>query len=739
MTIVSTIQILTVITLIIGIPATIIATRKVLKEISKKNPLVNIPKKKGLCIGREKEISEIQKNILNKTSIFIYGTSGIGKTTLVAHAIKKTDLSKLKNIFSGGVLHYDYATNPSHESACNKLSEQIKNQDYKDIGALLNSEKHLIWLDSCEEAQDLYKIISLSDNSVFILNSRDKKQFEILNSFEYNSECIELSVLNPKDSFILINKITKKDSTFLKKHKNVLMEIVDNLGFHPYLISNACEEELFKNNPDKYLKLLKEVGLSVIKIDHNSRVHKDGIDLEAMVIKSVQITIDSKLSNMSYDAKRFFGLMGCIADEGLPLILMFMELKNEKRIKKEILNTNLIYETDRLIFKFKHTSVYRYFSNNFDKLSVDKDFLLSFIDFVVMFSYAADQRNSQFRNKKFYYKNHLNKVLLFTIPLLDFHETSTLNKITRALNLLSEFGFYQDVLNLIAMIENQLNLITDDFQNDINRKLSGSRILTYDGLGWEEDTINLLEHLFIYYSNHQSENFVEYITSVDNLLIYCLKYGKYSKAKELFNETTNILENLNKINVEKEGEDLVILNYISLHYELMYLNNEDINDEDIKKIIDLLHLFQLKIGEKEMDTVDVMLILAFILIKKGRTDDGFNLIVKSIFIINTSYSFKDPLSIDRLEKIVDFFIELGNYEQASALNKTSLDIAYLNFGNEHVITNKVRRKSMFIDDYFKSVEFKSENIIISLDYKKDYKKRKKIIEFIKKYSLSSIK
>lgn len=74
-------------------------------------------------------------------------------------------------------------------------------------------------------------------------------------------------------------------------------------------------------------------------------------------------------------------------------------------------------------------------------------------------------------------------------------------------------------------------------------------------------------------------------------------------------------------------------------------------------------------------------------------------IFKNIFdSLNRRYSFKDPQAIEVARKISQFYFREKNYYQSNAILQCILPLAVKVWGNEHIITKRLR------EDYDKNNE-----------------------------------
>lgn len=71
----------------LGLPTMILTIISIKKSIRRKNLIKILPKFSSVCLGRTKEKKYIIKQILSGKSIFVCGSAGIGKTTVIGHSI----------------------------------------------------------------------------------------------------------------------------------------------------------------------------------------------------------------------------------------------------------------------------------------------------------------------------------------------------------------------------------------------------------------------------------------------------------------------------------------------------------------------------------------------------------------------------------------------------------------------------------------------------------------------------
>ena len=249
--------IVTLVMLFVGIPGAIIA----IKQLRDKKEFISfLPRKfSRICIGRSEEINTIRKRIIKYKSVFIYGTGGIGKSTIVYHAITGAKKEISENYER--VLYYDFSSNPNTDYAINELCKQLENPEFKEFKYLINEKKYLIWLDSCERSKRINDIIKLSDKPVFIICSRNKEQVREIESFE-DTLIIRISRLSYQYAIRLLSNKLYFWKRIPKNTKEYNKKIVEFVGCHPLILSIIKNNSVYKNNPKEFYALLKKEGIN---------------------------------------------------------------------------------------------------------------------------------------------------------------------------------------------------------------------------------------------------------------------------------------------------------------------------------------------------------------------------------------------------------------------------------------------------------------------------------------------
>ena len=138
--------------------------------------------------------------------------------------------------------------------------------------------------------------------------------------------------------------------------------------------------------------------------------------------------------------------------------------------------------------------------------------------------------------------------------------------------------------------------------------------------------------------------------------------------------------------------------------ELMYHCYENDNMEDfIHEQTILIENLREVFDCDDYEVIDAELILAFSLARMGYHRDAIDIFKSILKALNNRYSFRDPLAIEVARKIAHFYFEEHNYSQTREILQCIFPYAVMTWGNEHIITKRLR------DDHMRNEEKLREN------------------------------
>ncbi len=690
-------------TIIIGIPSAIVCIKQIK---SWKRASVFVTNSPGdvskICIGRSSEIKKVRNRILNEKPVFIYGSAGIGKTTLVNSAINgiKEKLCKKYD----RVLCYDFAKNPDIEQAENALCDQIPNKGTNGFHALISEKKYIIRLEGCENAsiETLNEIISASDSPVFILCSRSIEQSKVLQTIDDSDDLtVSLSTLNPKSALKLLLGFWGYWKPFKKKNKKISEAIVNFVACHPFSVYNIKINRLYKKNPLDFYNLLKEKGLDSTVDDKHPFIFKQKYNMQMLLKLNFGLEIVDSSEYLSVNSKKALGFLGYLSDDFFPYEISDLFDKN---VIKEIRKTNLFIIKKAKGVKYikaKHSLVTEIlFDNSNSLLQGDYSQVISFLYIIIAHSivsnknYSGDLFNFA-RLDYFYLKNHLfycaKKLITNKNVHIDGDKEEQQNQyisIVYTLLLLSTYGMYNDVIELAEEFYNKFHeLCPDDILNELNQALFS----TYEGFEMYDKAIECQDKLIS--SNIDDINVI--LTGKSNIIEEIINLKRYSDAtkaiselKELIEKSRDSIDHLTLIKYELDirffeqkikwyhDPDIIMIDFIQDQTNLIADSLKIFPKDDFFIIKSLVYLVFAYIKIQNDAAKKVFAILQGCL-EKWKNSPGY------FFIHN---------------QIADFFFDEKHYDQALLALSSIYNRAIIIFGNEHYITNRIRERINSIDD-----------------------------------------
>ncbi len=154
--------------------------------------------------GREKEIEWLVSGLLPDRILALIGPGGTGKTTLGSEAVYQLDeAGELSNRFPDGVVFHSFYSQPQVNLALEHIArsygEDPKAPEYS-ASRVLESRMALIFLDGCEDADDLSKILGVRGKNTVLITSRKRSDAQNL--------LLEIKPLAQREAVSLLQKIS---------------------------------------------------------------------------------------------------------------------------------------------------------------------------------------------------------------------------------------------------------------------------------------------------------------------------------------------------------------------------------------------------------------------------------------------------------------------------------------------------------------------------------------------------
>lgn len=684
-------------TILIGIPSAIVGIKEIYSWKNANNFVTNSPGGTPKhCIGRSSDIKKVRKKILKGEHLFIYGSAGIGKTTLVNSAIEG-NRKKLCHKYDR-VLFYDFSKNPDKEFAMNELCKLIPDRGTKDFMSLVNEKKYIIRLEGCENATNecLEDIINVSDNPTFILCSRTREQVHVLEKIDDSDDLvISLSTLKPRKALeLLIGKFAFWNP-FNRASRSINESIVRFVGCHPFCVYNIKINRLYKKNPYDFYMLLKDKGLDNTIDEKQPILFKQEHNMEVLLKMNFGLIITDQSEFFSSKTKTALGFLGFLADDAFPYDFEH-ELFDESVIKEisEIglftigtkFNINLIQPNHSLVNKALYDNRSAFLENDYSSIFHFLA-LIGYHSMEVTDNYSSDMFNSACLT--FYWiKNHLlccvNNLISDNDIQLDDETKDHVNivAICRILYLLSTYGMYNEVLNLIGKLEVRGIPITIP----ILKQLYAARYSCYDGLKDYDKCIELMTNLLLIIKEPISV--LSYSCNIVEAYIYSKRFMEAGEKIQQVKEYRDKIQNKYCQEVSFLEQCLEIR---SLE-QLILWNLDDCNlttfvENQSKLVKDLLEKYNYQIDDFIVIKALLLLIFAYYKKNDNRAKPFFEVLEQSLERWENS-----PGYYFVFDKIGDFFSGEKQFDKAvTAYNHAFIRSVNI-FGNEHVITNQLRQK-----------------------------------------------
>jgi tetratricopeptide (TPR) repeat protein len=128
--------------------------------------------------GREEELEKLLKDLQPGKTVTLCGTGGIGKSALASKAVwLLAPADKPPEKFPDGIIYHDFYANPKAEQALEHVAlsfnEKPEPTPIEAARRVLSGRKVLIVLDGAENADDLPRVLSVTDSCGVLVTSQD--------------------------------------------------------------------------------------------------------------------------------------------------------------------------------------------------------------------------------------------------------------------------------------------------------------------------------------------------------------------------------------------------------------------------------------------------------------------------------------------------------------------------------------------------------------------------------------
>ncbi|HSW88115.1 MAG TPA: NB-ARC domain-containing protein [Candidatus Saccharimonadales bacterium] len=302
-----------------------------LPTILNRQTIFQVPTEVPDFIGREEIIDSIVKNATQEKVIHIYGTAGVGKTSI---AIKAAHV--LRSEFSDGIFWYRMDTCTIKDvfvSIHHLLKVELPSSKNLEVLAsatrsLLSQRRVLLILDNVESKNDMYLLLPITSSSIIIL-SRYKNLY-----IPANTTQIYLRSFTPNEALSLFTTVL--DKVYVKKYQTQLLQLSNIAGNLPLAITIFAKQlSQSKIDPQELLHTVERKEISLPDFSYEN--------------KNLFVAIQISYNHLSPKAQSVFLSLGVFEgrDFSIESIAQINDLSVERTrvLLEELLNNSLIEES----------------------------------------------------------------------------------------------------------------------------------------------------------------------------------------------------------------------------------------------------------------------------------------------------------------------------------------------------------------------------------------------------------
>lgn len=523
---------------------------------------------KSTCIGRKKELIEIEdKLLISDNTLLIKGIGGIGKSTIAS-----TYINKHKNNFD----YYGFFEGIESFLTELRINLDIKSEKEQDafieiLFKLGNLEgKKLLVLD------DIKDIDNNQEKIKSILELKHKGYSILLTSREEieKVKIYPLNILTPNDAKALFNSIYKVDDTKL------LEEILEYLDYHAFFIEKTAQSIKKTVSPQIIKEKFLSGEFSAISVKRKQNFNKllnqlfnlDALDNEEILMLKQLSTLPSIEISLEF-LEDIFQKKGDLEFEEL------LDYLCEKGWLSKFESGYKLHQITKEYFLGNHTltfeemkSIFSYFFKLIEN-SADMNIAILHKDKLIFFESLS---------------NVIKKYENFEVTIFYMN----LGNIYRTLSTYKKALFYIRLsLKRIHVLENNIDSTNLEILLIWKASIYNNLSQTYYYLANYKKTLVLDKKALVLREQILGKNHIHTIQSYNNLAQLYFSCGNIDNAKKLFIKS---IYNITKVNVNEKNSEITILsekstlysNYGSFLIKIEYKNKNRVL-KYLKKAVDL--------------------------------------------------------------------------------------------------------------------------------------------------------
>jgi len=606
---------------------------------------------RGSIVGREKELSEINKLLNNSSILLLNGIGGIGKTTLASYYLhSQTDKLDYYGFFEG------------IESFVNELREPLKLKQEKQQDAFIEALTTLKQLEGEKllVIDDVRDIEENQENIERILELKNSGYKILLTSREdiYNIDSYYLNTLSIDDAKKLFNSIYEVENEVL------LEEILSYLDYHAFFIERTALALKSRKilTPQMIIDKFRKGEFSTIKYKRkdsfNNYLNKlfsfDELDdEEILMLKQLSILpsieIKFELLEEVFDRKndeKFKEILNYLSEKGW--LNSFEDGYKLSQIIKEYILTNYL--------------------PSFEEIEKIVDF------FIELISHGKDIQTIAIENKEnIIYFDSLNNML----NILNVEN----EKIATFLAYLG--NFYRSLLEYEKTEEVLLKALK------IRKRIFGENHIltatTYSNIGILYRLMGKYEQSLVFQKKSLKiresilgEEHLETAQSYNNIALLYENIGNYQKALEYYNKDLKVTK---KIQGEEHPDIATTYNNLANLYKLLHKYSEAL--ELYKKSLTIREHF---LGEEHLLVAQSYNNLGTLYLNIRKYQEALMFLKKALSLEIKLFGKEDIAVATTYNNLGTIYIEIQDYEKGFYFHQKSLGIREKVLGNNHLDT-----------------------------------------------------
>ncbi len=296
-------------------------------------PPRQLPPLDACFLGRDKELSELVKQLHPGKVAAVCGPGGMGKSALAAQAVHT--LNKLeKSRFPDGIVFHSFyhqsSTDMALQTICEAFQIEAKAGLATAVQAVLAGKKALLILDGAEEAEDLKAVLDLRNTCGVLITSRKRSDAQGTR-FDLQLLADEAAV----DVFCAYSKAAADDVT--------VRDICKILNGWPLALRISGR---YLSSTKRYLRRTKRyqrISTGESAAAYLYWLKKKPLNELALNAEDAALLLRHSVAQVSEDARLVLGLAGCLAFATLAVAPITALLDGDERHRRIVVNQLVNY------------------------------------------------------------------------------------------------------------------------------------------------------------------------------------------------------------------------------------------------------------------------------------------------------------------------------------------------------------------------------------------------------------